>query len=167
MTTKEIVNIIESEYPKFSQEIWDNSGLLIDNDNAKINGILICFDITEDTINEAIERNCNFIISHHPLFINGLKKISSETYTERVIRQAIKNDIAIYCCHTPVDKSRNGISFKMATELGLENIDFLDKDAANDFGLGIIGSLKQALDPTDFVKLVKEKFSLPYLAKAK
>lgn len=161
MTTKEIVNIIESEYPKYSQEIWDNSGLLIDNDNAEINGILICFDITEDTINEAIERNCNFIISHHPLFINGLKKISSETYTERVIRQAIKNDIAIYCCHTPVDKSRNGISFKMATELGLENIDFLDKDAANDFGLGIIGSLKQALDPTDFVKLVKEKFSLP------
>ena len=75
MTTKEIVNIIESEYPKYSQEIWDNSGLLIDNDNAEINGILICFDITEDTINEAIERNCNFIISHHPLFFAGVKKI--------------------------------------------------------------------------------------------
>ena len=63
MTTREIVNIIESEYPKFSQEIWDNSGLLIDNENSSISGILICFDITEDTINEAIEKNCNFIIS--------------------------------------------------------------------------------------------------------
>ena len=163
MTTKEIVNIIESEYPKFSQEIWDNSGLLIDNENASISGILICFDITEDTINEAIERNCNFIISHHPLFINGLKKFSSETYTERVIRQAIKNDIAIYCCHTPVDKSRNGISFEMAKELGLENVDFLSKDADKDFGLGIIGELKEALEASEFIKLVKDTFSLPII----
>ena len=163
MTTKEIVNIIESEYPKFSQEIWDNSGLLIDNENASISGILICFDITEDTINEAIEKNCNFIISHHPLFINGLKKISQDTYTERVIRQAIKNDIAIYCCHTPVDKSRHGISFKMAEKLGLENVDFLSKDADKDFGLGIIGELKEELEGTELVKLVKDTFSLPII----
>ncbi len=163
MTTREIVNIIESEYPKFSQEIWDNSGLLIDNENSSISGILICFDITEDTINEAIEKNCNFIISHHPLFINGLKKISSETYTERVIRQAIKNDIAIYCCHTPVDKSRNGISFKIAEELGLENVDFLSKDTDKDFGLGIVGELKETLEATEFIKLVKNTFSLPII----
>lgn len=158
MTTKEIVNIIESEYPKFSQEIWDNSGLLIDNENAEITGILICFDITENSINEAIDKNCNFIISHHPLFINGLKKISQDTYTERCVRLAIKNDIAIYCCHTPVDKSRHGISFKMAEKLGLENVDFLSKDADKDFGLGIVGHLKQAMSPLDFISLVKETF---------
>ncbi len=163
MTTKEICNIIESEYPKFSQEVWDNSGLLIDNENAEIKGILICFDITENTITEAIEKNCNFIISHHPLFINGLKKISSETYTERVIRKAIKNDIAIYCCHTPVDKSKNGISFKMAELLELENVDFLSKDTDKEFGLGIIGELKEALNPIDFIQYVKDKFSLPLI----
>ena len=163
MTTRDIVNIIESEYPKYSQEIWDNSGLLIDNENAETTGILICFDITEDTINEAIEKKCNFIISHHPLFINGLKKISQDTYTERCVRLAIKNDIAIYCCHTPVDKSRNGISFKMAKELGLENVDFLSKDADKDFGLGIVGELKEALEPTQFITLVKETFSLPII----
>ncbi|MEE0990691.1 MAG: Nif3-like dinuclear metal center hexameric protein [Paludibacteraceae bacterium] len=159
MTTREIVNIIESEYPKFSQEIWDNSGLLIDNENAEATGILICFDITEDSINEAIEKNCNFIVSHHPLFINGLKKISQDTYTERCVRLAIKNDIAIYCCHTPVDKSRSGISFKMAEKLGLENVDFLSKDADKDFGLGIVGELTQAMNPIDFIALVKETFA--------
>lgn len=158
MTTREIVNIIESEYPKFSQEIWDNSGLLIDNENTETTGILICFDITEDSINEAIEKNCNFIISHHPLFINGLKKISQDTYTERCVRLAIKNDIAIYCCHTPVDKSRNGISFKMAEKLGLENVDFLSKDNDKDFGLGIVGEYKEAKDPMNFIKMVKDTF---------
>lgn len=159
MTTREIVNIIESEYPKFSQEIWDNSGLLIDNENAEIKGILICFDITEDSINEALQNNCNFIISHHPLFINGLKKISQDTYTERIVRKAIKNDIAIYCCHTPVDKSRSGISFKMAEKLGLEKVDFLSKDSDKDFGLGIVGELKNPMNPMDFIKLVKETFN--------
>lgn len=158
MTTREIVNIIESEYPKFSQEIWDNSGLLIDNENAEITGILICFDITENSIKEAIEKDCNFIISHHPLFINGLKKISQDTYTERCVRLAIKNDIAIYCCHTPVDKSRKGISFKMAEKLGLGNVDFLSKDAGQDFGLGIVGELKEDMNPMDFIKMVKETF---------
>ena len=159
MTTREIVNIIESEYPKFSQEIWDNSGLLIDNENAETTGILICFDITEESIKEAIEKNCNFIISHHPLFINGLKKISQDTYTERCVRLAIKNDIAIYCCHTPVDKSRHGISFKMAEKLGLENVDFLCKDADGDFGLGIVGEFKEAMNTMDFISLVKNTFA--------
>ena len=160
MTTREIVNIIESEYPKFSQEIWDNSGLLIDNDNADITGILICFDITESTITEAIIRGCNFIISHHPLFINGLKKISQDTYTERCVRLAIKHDIAVYCCHTPVDKSRHGISFKMAEKLGLTNVDFLSKDADGGFGLGIVGELKDAMSPMDFIAHVKGVFGL-------
>ena len=160
MTTREIVNIIESEYPKFSQEIWDNSGLLIDNENAEATGILICFDITEKSIHEAIEKKCNFIISHHPLFINGLKKISRDTYTERCVRLAIKNDIAIYCCHTPVDKSRHGISFKMAEKLGLQNVDFLNKDANGDFGLGIVGELKEAMTPMDFIAHVKNAFTL-------
>ena len=159
MTTREIVNIIESEYPKFSQEIWDNSGLLIDNENAETTGILICFDITEESIKEAIENGCNFIISHHPLFINGLKKISQDTYTERCVRLAIKNDIAIYCCHTPVDKSRHGISFKMAEKLGLENVDFLCKDADGDFGLGIVGEFKEAMNTMDFISLVKNTFA--------
>ena len=159
MTTREIVNIIESEYPKFSQEIWDNSGLLIDNENADITGILICFDITEESIKEAIEKNCNFIISHHPLFISGLKKISTGSYTERCVRLAIKNDIAIYCCHTPVDKSRRGISFKMAEKLGLQNVDFLSKDEGQDFGLGIVGELKEAMNTMDFISLVKNTFS--------
>ena len=158
MTTREIVNIIESEYPKFSQEIWDNSGLLIDNENTEITGILICFDITENSIKEAIDKKCNFIISHHPLFINGLKKISQDTYTERCVRLAIKNDIAIYCCHTPVDKSRHGISFKMAETLGLQNVDFLNKDTDKDFGLGIIGEFEDAMNPMDFIKLVKDTF---------
>lgn len=160
MTTREIVNIIESEYPKFSQEIWDNSGLLIDNENAETTGILICFDITEESIKEAIEKNCNFIISHHPLFINGLKKISQDTYTERCVRLAIKNDIAIYCCHTPVDKSRNGISFKMAEKLGLQNVDFLSKDNCGNFGLGIVGDLKEAMSPMNFIAYVKDAFGL-------
>jgi dinuclear metal center YbgI/SA1388 family protein len=75
------------------------------------------------------------------------------------VHLAIKNDIAIYCCHTPVDKSRHGISFKMAEKLGLENVDFLSKDADKDFGLGIVGELTQAMNPMDFIALVKETFS--------
>ena len=162
MTTKEIVNIIESEYPKFSQEIWDNSGLLIDNDNAKINGILICFDITEDTINEAIERNCNFIISHHPLFFSGLKRIDFSTSEGKIVELLIKNDIAVYAAHTNMDAAENGINQRLAQMFELQDIQVLEP-VDETCGIGRFGDLKEKMSIEDFGELVKEKLNTPFV----
>lgn len=121
MTIKNIANYIEELAPLQYAEDFDNVGLLVGNYNTKATGILVTLDTLEETIDEAIAKNCNLIISFHPIIFSGLKKLNGNSYVERVVLKAIKNDIAIYATHTALDNSENGVSAKMCEILGLIN----------------------------------------------
>ena len=121
MKIKEITDFLESYAPLHYQESYDNSGLIVGNENTKVKGALIALDCTEDVIDEAIARNCNLVIAHHPIIFAGLKKLNGSNYIQRTVIKAIKNDIAIYAIHTNLDNMYNGVSAKIAEKLGLEN----------------------------------------------
>ncbi|HYG38847.1 MAG TPA: Nif3-like dinuclear metal center hexameric protein [Cytophagales bacterium] len=123
---KEITNHLESIAPLAYQESYDNSGLLYDSGEKEVKGILISLDCTEQVVEEAIQRNCNLIISHHPIIFKGLKKIIGKNYVERTILKAIKNGISLYAIHTNLDNVANGVSFKIAEKLKLENVKVLE-----------------------------------------
>lgn len=122
---QEIINELESFAPLTYQEEYDNSGLLIGNNVWQVNGVLLTLDCTEEVIDEAIRNNCNLIIAHHPIIFSGLKKINGYNYTERSIIKAIKNNIAIYACHTNLDNVKLGVNKKIADKLGLKNTQIL------------------------------------------
>ncbi|WP_298778786.1 Nif3-like dinuclear metal center hexameric protein [uncultured Polaribacter sp.] len=121
MIVKDITNYLEELAPLNYAEDFDNVGLLVGNYTTKITGILVTLDTLEETVNEAIAKNCNLIVSFHPIIFSGLKKINGKNYVERVVLKAIKNDIAIYATHTALDNSKNGVSAKMCEVLGLQN----------------------------------------------
>lgn len=121
MKTKEILNILEEIIPLQYAEDFDNVGLLVGNYDSEVTGVLVTLDTLEITIDEAIEHNCNLIISFHPIIFSGLKKITGSNYVERVVQKAIKNDIQIYAIHTALDNSFIGVSAKMAEQLDLVN----------------------------------------------
>ncbi|WP_159951264.1 Nif3-like dinuclear metal center hexameric protein [Polaribacter septentrionalilitoris] len=121
MKIKDITNYLEELAPLNYAEDFDNVGLLVGNYNTKINGVLVTLDTLEETVDEAIAKNCNLIISFHPIIFGGLKKLNGNSYVERVVLKAIKNDIAIYATHTALDNSKNGVSAKMCAVLGLKN----------------------------------------------
>jgi dinuclear metal center YbgI/SA1388 family protein len=125
MTIRNITNYIEELAPLNYAEDFDNIGLLIGNYNTKVTGTLVTLDTLEETIDEAITKNCNLIISFHPIIFSGLKKLNGNSYVERVVLKAIKNDIAIYATHTALDNSKNGVSAKMCEVLGLMNTKIL------------------------------------------
>ena len=85
-------------------------GLLIGNETTEVKGVLVTLDTLEDTIDVAIKKNCNLIISFHPIIFSGLKKINGNSYVERVVLKAIQNNIAIYATHTALDNSKVGVS---------------------------------------------------------
>lgn len=122
----EIINCITDVAPLQLQEDYDNSGLLVGDPNNEVESALITFDITEEAIDEAIEKNCKLIISHHPIIFKGLKKLTQQTYIERIVAKAIRNDIALACMHTNLDNSDRGVSMALARQLGLEDIRILD-----------------------------------------
>ncbi|WP_298732102.1 Nif3-like dinuclear metal center hexameric protein [uncultured Chitinophaga sp.] len=120
MKIKDIINAIESFAPLQYQESYDNAGLLFGHPDWELSNALLSLDATEAVIDEAIARNCNLVVAHHPIVFGGLKKITGSNYVERVAIKAIKHDIAVYAAHTNLDNVRDGVCGMMAQRLGLE-----------------------------------------------
>jgi dinuclear metal center YbgI/SA1388 family protein len=125
MNVKSICELIEEVAPLSLQESYDNAGLLVGDSQMEINSVLICIDVVEEVIDEAIRKNCNLIVSHHPLIFSGLKRLTSQNEVQRCVAKAIKNDIAIYAAHTNLDNVLKGVSGKMAEKIGLLNVRIL------------------------------------------
>ena len=125
MQVRDIISAIEATAPVIYQESYDNSGLQVGNPADEVRGVLLCLDVTEAIIAEAMERGCNMVVAHHPLIFSGLKRLAGRTYIERVVRSAIKNDINIYAAHTNLDNMLHGVNAKIAEKLGLQNVQIL------------------------------------------
>ena len=125
MKIQQLIQYIEQVAPPAYQESYDNSGLIVGDSGTTIKGVIICLDSVEAVIDEAIEKNCNLVIAHHPIVFGGLKRFNGKNYIERVVMKAIKNDIAIYACHTNLDNIQTGVNAKIAEKLGLTNTKIL------------------------------------------
>lgn len=125
MLVNDIIQTIEEIAPPSYQESYDNCGLQVGNPISKVTGVLICLDVTEEVVDEAIARGCNMIVAHHPLIFSGLKRISGRNYVERVVIKAIKNDISIFAAHTSLDNMSDGVNAAIAARLGLVNTSVL------------------------------------------
>jgi len=125
MIVKSVCELIEEVAPLSLQESYDNAGLLVGDSQMEVTSVLICIDITEEVIEEAIQKKCNLIISHHPLIFTGLKRITGQNLVQRCVIKAIKHDICIYAAHTNLDNVLSGVSGKMAEKLELINLQIL------------------------------------------
>jgi len=119
MTVREVTSILESFAPLAFQEDYDNSGLIVGDANMEVKGVLLTIDVTPQVFAEAASVGANLIVAHHPVIFKGIKRVTGESYVEKVVVNAIKNDIAIYAAHTNIDSVQGGVSFKMAEVLGL------------------------------------------------
>lgn len=125
MKIKEILQVIEQLAPISLQESYDNSGVQIGNVNQEAKGALLCIDVTESVVEEAITLGCNLIIAHHPLAFRSFKSLTGKNYIERCLMTACKNDIVIYAAHTNLDNAAGGINFYLANMLKLQHIRIL------------------------------------------
>lgn len=119
MKVKEIITILEEMAPLAYAEDFDNVGLLIGDPETDITAVLVCHDAIESIVEEAIEKNCNFIICFHPILFSGLKKITGKNYVERAVLKAIRNNISIYAVHTALDNHQHGVNKIFCDTLGL------------------------------------------------
>lgn len=122
---REIISFLEKTAPLKTQESYDNSGLITGDADRVCNSVLICLDVTEEVIDEAIRINTDLIISHHPFIFGSIKKVSAKTENGRILIKAIRNNIAVFALHTPYDAAIGGINFALAEKLGLVNIKVL------------------------------------------
>lgn len=122
MNIRHIIEAIESYAPRSFQEKWDNSGLQIalPVGTDECTGVLVCLDVTEGIIAEAVARGCNLVVSHHPLIFKGFKNLTGSTPQQRAALAAVRAGVAVYSAHTSLDSTRGGVSYAMAELLGAE-----------------------------------------------
>ncbi len=130
MIIQDVINHLETLAPLTYAEDFDNVGLLVGDKNEKLTGVLVTLDTLEKVVDEAIEKNCNLIVSFHPIIFKGLKKITGKTYVERVVLKAIKHNIAIYAIHTALDNALQGVNDMICNTIGLINKQILIPQSA-------------------------------------
>ena len=125
MIIEEIIQHLETIAPGYFQESYDNAGLIVGKTSIACSGVITALDATEAVIDEAISKNCNLVVAHHPIIFRGLKKLNGKNYVERTILKAIKNDIAVYAIHTNLDNIKKGVNNKIAEKIGVQNLQML------------------------------------------
>ena len=125
MKIKEILAVIEAFAAPELQEDYDNAGLITGSASWECSGVLCTLDVTLEVVKEAIEKDCNLILAHHPIVFRGLKRINGKNYVEQVVIEAIKKDIAIYAAHTNLDNVVLGVNGKIAEKLSIKNFSIL------------------------------------------
>jgi dinuclear metal center YbgI/SA1388 family protein len=144
MRVAQIIGAIEELAPLALQDDFDNSGIQIGDVSQKVKGILLCLDVTEEVVDEALELDCNLIISHHPLLFKPLKSITGKNYIERAVIKACKHDLVIYSAHTNLDNAWEGLNFRLAEKIGLQNIRILKAQKDNLLKLVTFVPIEQA-----------------------
>ena len=162
-----MVDALERFAPLPLQEDYDNAGLQVGLTEAEVSGALLCLDVTDAILDEAIENGCNLIVSHHPLIFRKLARLTGEDYVQRVVMRAVSKGIAIVSMHTNMDAATGGVNFKIAEKLGLENVRFFGGEKEVDGvkgGNGVIGEISdedilQAAEAGKLSEEVKNHFA--------
>ena len=157
-----MLEALERFAPLPLQESWDNAGLQIGLTEAEVSGALLCLDVNERIVDEAIAKGCNLIVSHHPLLFRGLKQITDATDVQRTVVKAIKHDIVVISMHTNMDNAQDGVNWKIAEHLGLADTRFFAQKtvAGIEAGSGVVGDLPAPMAAADFIQVVKKQFGV-------
>ena len=118
---QDVVVALERFAPLPLQEGFDNAGLQVGLTETEVSGALLCLDVTESVVEEAVSLGCNLIVSHHPLLFHPLRQIADKNDVQRMVRKAIRHDITILSMHTNMDNAKGGVNFKIAEKMGLDN----------------------------------------------
>lgn len=158
---EDIINLLKVRFPEDLKEDWDNVGLMTGDSCREVNKVLLCLDVTSDTVTEAEEFGADLIISHHPLIFSPLKKVTEDGGTGSMLIQLIKHDIAVYSMHTNFDKADGGMNDILAERLGLVNVrkytdeELTDKNGKVTDNIGRVGSLELPMTLDDFADFIK------------
>lgn len=167
---RDVVEAIEDVAPLSLQESWDNSGLLIGYEYSDVNKALTCLEINNDIMEEALAKNVDMIVTHHPLIFGAIRSLCMSNYKDSIIMKLISSGISVYSCHTPFDKVKGGNNDIIAARLGLtsiknlrgEDVESVSKmiEKADEADIGRTGKFKNPLRFRQVLDLVSSELEL-------
>lgn len=163
MKCKDIINVLEEQWPSSYALDWDNVGLLVGDKEQEVNHIFVALDLTDEVIEEAITAKADLIITHHPLIFSGLKQVTTENLTARRVMRLIANGISCYAMHTNFDVismaklNEDAIKISDTTVLSITKV----IDTNQVYGIGRVGQIHQTMNLIQYASFVKEALKVP------
>ncbi len=162
----ELINLIA---PFNLAEEWDNCGLQVGSLNWEVKKVIIGLDVTPALMNAAKEKNCDLVLTHHPLMLQPEKTIDFSKMPGSAIEIAVKHKINIISAHTNLDKANQGLNDYFAAKIGMietkvffqENFSLISDNETT--GIGRTGFLEKPILLRQLAKTVKEKLVLSHL----
>ena len=148
-TVKDIYSFLDSVAPFSTSAPWDNTGLLVGDENKEVKKVMLSLDVTGDVIDEAIEENVDLVITHHPLIFESVKSVTSDT----LLYKAVSSGISFISSHTCLDIAKDGVNDCLANAVGIKNVKTVEEDEFLK-----IGEIEEKTED-EFVSLLKEKLS--------
>ncbi|OOM81559.1 Nif3-like dinuclear metal center hexameric protein [Clostridium sp. BL-8] len=165
-TVSNIIREIEEFAPKFLKEDYDNVGLMVGDENKIVKKVLLGLDCTNEVIKEAIELDADLILTHHPLLFKRPKSIVKGDLTGEKVITLIKEDIALYSCHTNLDSTNGGINDTIVKMLGFTSEGIIEVNESRNYkdcGIGRIVKLKNEASFSDIIELVKHNLGVGHM----
>jgi len=142
-TVGQVVGLLQGRYPLDLAADWDAVGLICGRDQASVGRVLFAIDPVQAVVDEAIERQVDLVVVHHPLFLRPVHSVAASTPKGRIVHDLIDHGIALYCAHTNADHANPGVSDALAGLLGLQELRPLDPLPGSITGTGRVGRLAE------------------------
>ena len=160
---REIIDRIEEHFPKGLALEWDNPGLLCGSRDKTVRKVMIALDCTDKVVDEAVEKGCDLVLTHHPLIFGSIKAVNDESFIGRRLIKLIKNDISLYAMHTNFDVAKEGMGHIVAERLGASELSPMEVTGEMDgeaVGIGFYGRLETPMGARELSSFIKERFGI-------
>ena len=154
ISVKQFEAMVEDTAPLKYQYEWDNSGWNILS-HEEIGKVLTCLDVTAEVVDEAVEKGCDTILSHHPMMFHAIKKLIADDPVTGVVLKAAKSGLNVYCSHTACDCAPEGLNLALAEKIGIKAPKFFIEEGEG-CGLGFIGDIEPTA-PENLLSMIKEQ----------
>lgn len=168
MNVQQIIDFVGRIAPLDLAEDWDNVGLLLGDRARDVSSVLTCLTLTPDVAAEAIERNSELIVSHHPILFRSVKRITADNPEGRMLLDLTAARVAVYSPHTGYDSAQVGVNRQLAELLELTDVGVLrptptddESEAVEPVGAGRFGALPQSMKLEALVALIKSRLDIP------
>lgn len=161
---KDIVGEIEKFAPKELAYSWDNTGFILGDSEKEVKKVFLTLDVFKETVDEAVKMGADMIISHHPILFKGIQAVDYTSQQGYIVKELIKNDIALYASHTSMDCAKGGINDVLANKLGITDSQVIEINS--DFpgcGLGRIGKISKETTLKEYAEFVKTALNTPFV----
>lgn len=154
MKAKHIIDIMERHYPLSLQEEWDKCGLQIGNQETDVSKIMISLNADLPTLQEAIDQDCQMLITHHPFLLDPIVNIDYDDAMGKFIFKAIEHHIVVYSSHTALDNV--SMNQWLIEALGVHDIQ------RGQDGISKMAVLDRPLSMNDFIEHVQKTYQLQH-----